>query len=152
MKNLSNLLIIILFAGLGLSLTACSGGHDHGPTPEGLNLIVDGEVVATQQGTTITYPGELNHIPLSIGETAVVEVQWFLSGGEPYVYSTDDGYRLRFEITDDSIIGINHPAGDEWSMQLVGESAGEAEFMIQLFHVNHSDFDSRMFRVNVTEE
>lgn len=150
MKLLSNNLILFPIMILALILTAC-GSDDHGPTPVGLNLIMDGEVIATQEGTVITYPGDANFITVQEGETtSAIEVQFFLESGEPVVYETEDGYSLEYNITDTDVLNVNHPVNNnEWHLQLVGISAGSASFSVQLFHVSHSDFDSRNFAVQV---
>jgi len=133
-----------------LILSAC-GSDDHGPTPVGLNLIMDGVVIATQEGTDITYPGDTDFITVEEGETtSAIEVQFFLESGEPAVFETEEGYSLQYNITDTNVLNVNHPVNNnEWHLQLVGVSAGSASFSIQLFHVGHSDFDSRNFAVQV---
>jgi hypothetical protein len=153
MKFLNNSLILITIAAIALFLTACGSGHDHGPTPAGLNLVLDGEVIASQEGTTITYHGDADFIPLTSGQTTgTIEVQWFLESGEVYNYTTDDGYSLIVNITNADVLSINHPVGgNQWHMQLEGVSEGTSGFSLDLFHVDHTDFESRTFNVQVTE-
>ncbi len=153
MKFLNNSFILIAAAAFAFFLTACGTGHDHGPTPAGLNLVLDGEVIASQQGTTITYHGDNDFISLTSGETTgTVEVQWFLESGEVYDYSTDDGYSLIVNITNTEVLNINHPvANNQWHMSMVAVSQGSSGFSLDLFHVDHSDFESRTFNVQVNE-
>ncbi len=144
-------LITITIIAASIFLTACGGGHDHGPTPNGLNLLVDGEVIATQEGTNVSYPGGADAILLTEGDVVEVQVQFFLEGGEPYDYTTDDGYSLRYNKTDASVITINHPINNnEWQFELIAESAGSSEVDFELWHADHSDFDSRNFAISVS--
>ena len=151
MTPLNSKLILITVIVLTLFFTACGGGHDHGPTPNGLELIVNGEVIAIQEGTEITYHNNANAIVVPEGESLEVRVQFFLEDGERYDYRTDDGYSLRFNITDTNVLQADHPINnDEWLMHLRGESAGTSVINFELWHVDHSDFDSRNFNVQVS--
>lgn len=151
MFTLSRLTFISsMFIAAAILFTACGGGHDHGPTPNGLNLLVDGEVIATQEGTSVTYTGGAESILLTEGDVVEVQVQFFLEDGEPYNYTTDDGYSLRYNKTDASVISVNHPINNnEWQFELTAESAGSSEVNFELWHVDHSDFDSRNFAITV---
>lgn len=144
-------LLAILFVFTSILLSACGSGHDHGPTPNGLELVVNGEVVAIQEGTTISYTHG-NSIAVPHGEALEVRVQFFLEDGERYNYTTDDGYSLRFNITDTDVLQVTHPINnDEWLMHMRGNAAGSSTINFELWHVDHSDFDSRNFNVTVSE-
>lgn len=133
-----------------LILSACGSSHDHGPTPAGLNLLIDGEVVATQEGTNVTYAIG-NSIEMVSGQSADIEIEWFLESGETYDYTEDDGYSLRYNVMDDSVINVSHPAqGNEWMFTASAESGGSTEMNFELWHVDHSDFDSRNFAFTVS--
>lgn len=146
---------LITFLGFilaaALLFSACGSDHDHGPTPGGLNLLVNGDVVATQEGTSVTYTGGADAIMLMEGDVLEVQVQFFLEDGEPYNYTTDDGYSLRYNKTDASVISVEHPINnDEWSFELTAVSEGNSEVNFELWHVDHSDFDSRNFAISVS--
>jgi hypothetical protein len=151
MKFINSISIIVSAVVLSMLLAACGSDHDHGPTPVGLNLLLNGEVIASQQGNNITYPGDNDFITITEGETTgTIEVQFVLESGEPFVYDTGEGYSLEYNITNTDVLSINHPVNNnEWNVQLEGVSAGLSSFNLQLFHVSHSDFDSRSFDVEV---
>lgn len=139
-----------MFIAAAVLFTACGGGNDHGPTPNGLNLLVDGEVIATQEGTSVTYTGGADSILLTEGDVVEVQVQFFLEDGEPYNFTTDDGFSLKYNKTDASVISVNHPINNnEWQFELIAESAGSSEINFELWHADHSDFDSRNFAITV---
>ena len=151
MKLFNNISLLLISISTAILLTACGTGHDHGPTPVGLNLLMSGDVIATQQGTTISYTGDTNYIAVTEGETSPpITVQFFLESGETYNYSTDDGYSLIVNIGNSDAVGYNHPVqGSQWDVELIGVSEGTSTLSFELFHVDHSDFESRNFEVRV---
>lgn len=149
-KNNPKLLILSLFTATVLLLSACGSDHDHGPTPAGLEILVNGEVVAVQDGTQITYPGDNDSILLNEGDEIVATVQFILESGEPYNYTVEDGYELTYNIGNAEVINIDHPHNtDHWSMMINALSAGSSSLNFELWHVDHSDFDSRNFTITV---
>lgn len=151
MKLLNNISILIISICTAILLTACGTDHDHGPTPVGLNLLVSGEVIASQQGTTISYAGDADHIALTAGESSLVTIQFILESGEPVVYDTEEGYSLVYNVSNTDVLSISHPVqGNEWNAELSGVSAGTSTLNFELMHVGHADFESRNFEIRVT--
>lgn len=144
------LLISALVISLFIFLSACGSDHDHGPTPAGLEILVDNEVVAIQEGTEISYPAGSGAIELNEGDALDITVQFFTDDGERYNYTTEDGYSLRYNITDQNVIEAEHPINNnEWSLRVHGQSQGSSAINFELWHVDHSDFDSRDFQFSV---
>lgn len=135
----------------GLFLAACSSGHDHGPTPVGLVLSVDGIDIAMQEEGTITYVENGSHITVPHGGAlGPITVQFIKEDGERFFPDTGDGYGLRFSVQNQNVLGFQHPVNNnQWMISLQGLNEGTSTFSLELWHVDHSDFESRNFQVQV---
>jgi hypothetical protein len=150
MLNIKTIIFVASIFAITIILSACSSNHDHGPTPNGLQILVNGQVVAQQVGTVVSYPNGGNSIGLVAGEQVVATVQFTLASGEPYNYSVEDGYLLQFNNTAPNVVNITHPfEGNQWSLRLSALQEGTASMVFELWHVDHSDFESRNFAVTV---
>jgi hypothetical protein len=145
-----SLFITILFTGF--FITACGSDHDHGPTPVGLVLSLDGVEIAMQEEGTITYVDNGTHIEVPHGGVlGPITVQFIQENGERYFPDTNEGFLLQYNVQNPNILGIQHPVNNnQWTFNLQGLNAGSATFNLELWHVDHSDFDSRNFQVLVS--
>lgn len=143
--------ILILLTAVSLLFTGCGSGHDHGPTPVGMVLSANGSDLAIQDGTTITYlSGSSDAIEMTAGNVlSPITVTFLMEDGDRFTPDTNDGYSLRFSVTNGSVISINHPVTNEWTLSAEALSAGNSSLTFELWHVNHSDFVSRAFQVRV---
>ncbi|TVQ65031.1 MAG: hypothetical protein EA360_10925 [Balneolaceae bacterium] len=153
MKIYRFILPLFLFFTLtsSLVLTGCGSDHDHGPTPVGIVLSAGGTDLAIQEGTTITYPtGAADAIEIQTEETvSPVTVTFLMEDGERFTPDVNDGYSLRFSASNSSVISVVHPLTNQWTFSLEGVQAGESAVNFQLWHVGHSDFESRDFTIRV---
>lgn len=149
-----NYIAIITVFIVSILLAACGSDHDHGPTPVGLEMLINGEAIASQEGTSVTYHGDNDYIEVNQGETyGPVTVQFITDTGEAYNYTTEDGYSLQYNITDENVLQINHPVNNnEWTIELVGNAEGSSSFNVELFHVDHVDFESQNFNIQVVSQ
>ena len=147
-KNSS--ILLALFVSIAILLSACGSDHDHGPTPVGLEILLDGQVVAIQDGTEVSYSNGESSIILEEGGAIELRVQFFTDDGERYNYTTEDGYALQYNITDVNVIQADHPINNnEWELRVHGQAQGSSAINFELWHVDHSDFDSRNFQFTV---
>lgn len=151
MKLNSSLFITpILLFSLFLFIS-CGSDHDHGPTPVGLVLSASGSEIAMQDGTTVTYV-DGNSIDLPLNGQLVVNIEFLSEDGDRYYPDTNDGYSLRVSADNNQILDITHPVNNnEWTFSLNGLTTGSSNLSFELWHVGHSDFESRPFQVTVSE-
>lgn len=154
LKNKFSVLLLTLctlFAITSCSNPASSDDDEH-PRPFGVALFLNGIEIATQEGGEVTY-AEGDHIELEVGEeTNLILVRWISEDGDRYVPDTDDGYSLRWNVTDENVLEVEqHEEDGAWEFHLVGLSAGESDIVFQLFHNDHSDFTSSPFEVHVEQ-
>ncbi len=141
---------IVLFLSLIL-LSACGSDHDHGPTPVGLVLTANGADIAMQEETTVTYV-EGNSIEVPENTQLEVQVHFISEDGNRYFPDENDGFFLEANSGNNQILNISHPVNNhEWTLTLIGLSEGSTTISFELWHVDHSDFESRPFQVTVTE-
>lgn len=141
-------LLLILVTGSLLFLGACSSGHDH-YSAIGIVLTIDGDMIAVQEQTVITYAtGNAITIPAG-ATTAAIKVQFLDDDGTPFTPERS-GYSLRVTIGNPAVLDVAHPVNnDEWSIRLTGSQPGNTTLQFDLDHGDHSDFTSREFQVNV---
>ncbi len=147
-SSLLSFLAISLFITM---LTGCGSDHDHGPTPVGLVLSVGETEIAMQEETTVTYASG-DHIEVTQGTTlGPILVEFISEGGERYKPDTSEGFELRYNSSNSSVVSINAGA-NAWTIQLIGNvDVGTASITFELWHLGHSDFKSRPFQVRVVE-
>lgn len=149
----SSLLSLIAISLFFTVFTGCGSDHDHGPTPVGLVLSVDGTAIAMQEETTVTYASG-DHIEVTQGSTlGPISVEFILEGGERYQPDANEGYALQYNVSNSTAITLGQVAGaSEWTVQITGNVVGESSTItFELWHVDHSDFVSRPFQVRVVE-
>lgn len=145
---------ITLFLLTSLTLFSACGSdhdHDHDPTPVGLVLSSAGGELALQDGTTVTYVNG-NSITVPQNGELVINIQFISEDGDRYTPDVNDGYSLQFNAANSQLLNISHPVNNsEWSISLAGLTSGSTNINFELWHVGHSDFESRPFQVSVSE-
>ena len=152
-------LYVALFSVALLSCdNATDADHDHDEPPAGLELLSSGVVIASQNGTVVSYPSG-DAISIGVNETIQFEVKFLHDDGDVIEYHADEGYSLEFQNKNDDVISLSHLEGlaaddhdhdeEHWTLQLTGVASGTATFSVQLMHAGHSDFLSRDFTVEV---
>lgn len=140
--------LLTFLTGSLLFLGACSSGHDH-YSAIGIVLTIDGDMIAVQEQTVITYAmGNAITIPAG-ATTGTITVQFLDDDGTPFTPERS-GYNLRITAGNPAVLDIIHPVNnDEWSFRLTGSQAGNTTLQFDLDHGDHSDFTSREFQVTV---
>lgn len=140
---------LILLISLTI-FSACGSGHDHGPTPVGLVLSTNGSELAMQDGTTVTYV-DGNSIEVPENGQLLVDIQFISEDGDRYYPDVNEGFGLVLNNSNNQVLNITHPANNnEWNFTLIGLTSGSSNLSFELWHVDHSDFESRPFQVSVT--
>lgn len=140
---------LLLFSFILFS--ACGSGHDHGPTPIGLIISADGVDVAMQEETTVTYV-DGNSIEIPENGQLEIQVHFLSEDGNRFFPDVNEGFFLEINNANDQILNITHPVNNhEWTLSLIGLSASSTTISFDLWHVDHTDFESRPFQVSVTE-
>jgi len=112
---------------------------DH-PEPEGVQLVLNGQTIATYKGDNQTWTGEMD---VDVGtETAHISVQ-FLDGNGNVLQPEADTY-LEVEVADDSIAEFEQDTPGEFGGHLHGKAVGETDVVFRLMHgavgAGHADF------------
>ena len=140
--------ILLIFAG-SVYMMACSTGHSH-IDANGVVLTLNGEEIARQDGTTVTYTHG-NAITLERGTpSGMIMVQFINDNNELFTPEGRD-YFLEVTIADTNVLSVMGKADNGWGVQLNPQQAGESNVQFEIFHVDHADFTSRPFRFVVQE-
>lgn len=151
-KNISLRVIYTLAILVATFFAACNnptssdGDHDHSSAPEGIRLKISGTTVIEQlPDETLTGEFELDEGE----ETSLITVYFLDHDGDEFQPEGDE-YSLNVLFEDEGIVEFEQHAEDgKWSFHLHAEAEGITGMTIQLFHNNHSDFDSQEIHVHV---
>ena len=142
--------LFFILAGSLLFMSACGNDHDH-LSPIGVVLKIDGELLAAQEETTVTYATG-DAITITSGTTTETITLEFLDDDGTHFTPDNSGNSLQLSIGDTDILGYVHPVNDdEWSFRLSGEQPGSTTIQFELWHGDHTDFTSREFQVTIEE-
>lgn len=147
LKALRAFAFAILVTGL---FAACSNSSssddDHHSEPEGFRLKMSGQVVVEQlPGQNLT--GEFELAP---GEETPLITIFFLDDDGDEFQPEGDEYSLRAVFETAGIAEFEQHAGDgKWSFHLHAEAEGITDMTLQLFHNDHSDFNTQDIHVHV---
>ncbi len=130
-------------------LNACSTGHGHFDA-NGVVLFIDGEEVARQELSTVTYTTG-SSVTLEHGESVVVSVQ-FLDDDNSLVIPDDPDNFLQLVIANESVISKIGENRSEYTVTLEPTSVGETNIQFEVWHVDHSDYTSQPFLFTVVED
>ena len=147
----------LLTAGL-LVLSACGDDgpmdpgddhDDHAGDVEGVRLSLSGEDIATYNGDTGEWMGELEVEPGE--ETAHIHVVFVDHSAQAVAF--DDDYYLRVEVSDESVAEFEQDTPGEFGGHLHGVAEGDAEVTFSLMHgavgSGHADFVTAPLHVHV---
>lgn len=126
-----------------LLLGACSESpvepDDHAE-PEGVHLVMNGQVIASYDGDSQSWTGEME---VAVGEeTPHITVRFVDHDGDEI--PIDDELYLEVEVTDESIAEFEQDTPGEFGGHLHGEREGETGVSFKLMHgavgSGHADF------------
>lgn len=139
---------------LAVALAACSETmtepDDHAE-PEGVELVMGGNVIASYDGDTQTWTGELE---VDAGEeTAHISVRFVDHDGDPI--PIDDDLYLEVDVEDESIAEFEQDTPGEFGGHLHGHMEGETDVTFKLMHgevgSGHADFVTQPVHAHVHE-
>ncbi|MXW68152.1 MAG: hypothetical protein F4Z72_14295 [Gemmatimonadales bacterium] len=147
----------LVTAGL-LVLGACGGDDpmdpdhdDHAGEVEGVTLSLSGQTVASYDGDSGAWTGELEVEPGE--ETAHIGVQFVDHDG--HAVSLDDDFYLRVDVANESIAEFEQDTPGEFGGHLHGVAEGDTELTFSLMHgavgSGHADFVTAPLHVHVHE-
>lgn len=135
-----------------LALVACDSTEPDPPhhEPAGVELVVSGRVIASYDGDTQKWQGELE---VDVGEeTPHITVRFVDEDGDPF--DEDDTY-LEVDIEDESIAEFEQDTPGEFGGHLHGASEGETDVTFKLMHgevgKGHADFVTQPVHAHVHE-
>lgn len=155
MKNrFPNKLAAAVLASLAF-VAACSDDpvapdDDHAEA-EGVQLILNGETIASYDGDSQTWNGEME---VEVGqETAHIAVRFVDHDGD--AIPLEDNLYLEVEVEDESIAEFEQDEPGEFGGHLHGESVGETDVTFRLMHgavgSGHADFETTPVHAHVVE-
>lgn len=133
-----------VLAVLALLLGACSESmtemEDEHAEPEGVHLVMGGTVIASYDGETQNWTGEME---VEAGEeTPHITVRFVDHDGDPI--PIDDDLYLEVEVEDESIAEFEQDTPGEFGGHLHGEAEGQTGVTFRLMHgavgAGHPDF------------
>jgi hypothetical protein len=151
-RSVRNPLLALAIAG-AVGLGACSddpvGLDDHEEDVEGVELVLNGAVIASYDGESRTWTGEMD---VNEGEeTAHVTVRFVDHDGD--AITLDDDTYLEVDIEDETIAGFEQDTPGEFGGHVVGILAGETEAIFKLMHgavgSGHADFETTAVHIHV---
>ncbi|MEO1023343.1 MAG: hypothetical protein AAFW89_12440 [Bacteroidota bacterium] len=146
----TNLAVITLFAAL--SFTACDNSsddddHEHADA-EGFVLRMNGQDVVTQLPDADVTGG----FTIAAGEeTPLITIQFIDHDGD-FFQPEGDEYSLRATFSTPEIAEFEqHEEDGTWSFHIHAEAVGTTNMTLQLYHNDHSDFDTQEIAITVTQ-
>lgn len=135
--------LVLLPVAAMLAFVACDDDptevEEHGE-PEGVQLVLNAQTVATYDGETQTWTGELD---VTVGEeTEHIDVRFVDADGDPIVF--DEDFYLEVEVEDEAIAEFEQDTPGEFGGHLHGIAEGETDVVFRLMHgavgAGHADF------------
>ena len=144
-----------VLAALALLLGACSESmteHEEHAEAEGVELVMGGSVIASYDGDTQTWTGELE---VDAGEeTPHITVRFVDHDGD--AVPIDDDLYLEVDIEDESIAEFEQDTPGEFGGHLHGHMEGETDVTFKLMHgavgSGHADFVTMPVHAHVHDD
>lgn len=144
----------LLSAGI-LALSACDSAtepeEDHAEDVEGVILVLSGQTIASYDGETGEWTGELEVEPGE--ETAHIAVRFVDHNGD--VVQLGDDFYLEVNVEDESIAEFEQDTPGEFGGHLHGHAEGDTDISFSLMHGSvgsgHADFVTQPLHIHVHE-
>ncbi len=125
--------------------------HEHAE-PEGVELVMGGQVIASYDGDTQRWTGELE---VDVGEeTPHISVRFVDHDGDPI--PLDDELYLEVDVEDESIAEFEQDTPGEFGGHLHGHMEGETDVTFMLMHgavgSGHADFVTQPVHAHVHDD
>jgi len=133
------ILIAVLLAACGDDSTGIDD-DDHGDEVEGVQLVLNGQTIASYDGDSGAWTGELE---VMVGEeTAHIDVRFVDHDGD--AIELDEDFYLEVVVEDEGIAEFEQDTPGEFGGHLHGIAVGETDVVFQLMHGSvgsgHADF------------
>lgn len=137
--------ILLLIIAISTTLTACKLANDDDHLDiASFRIIVNGNVVAQQNGTEVT-----SSITLARESVSPLMRLEFRDPEGNILTITDEDLYLEIDTNNPGVIIAQNSTSEDWAFTLTGVGSGTAAIIIKLMHGNHSDFESRPVPVTV---
>lgn len=122
---------------------------DHGEEVEGVQLVLNGQTIATYDGDAGSWTGEME---VDVGtETAHISVVFVDHDGHPVTLDSD--MYLEVDVTNEAIAEFEQDTPGEFGGHLHGVSVGETDVVFKLMHGSvgsgHPDFATAAVHAHV---
>ncbi len=143
--------VAVVFALAAAGCTESPTEHEEHAEPEGVELVMGGQVIASYDGDTQSWTGEME---VDEGEeTPHIAVRFVDHDGDPI--PIDDELYLEVEVEDESIAEFEQDTPGEFGGHLHGVSEGETDVTFRLMHgtvgSGHADFVTTPVHAHVHE-
>lgn len=142
-------LFLALIAGL-VTLSACnnpasSEEEEHHEDPIGAILKMNGQEIVRYDENGVT-----GQIEVAAGEETTLISIFFLADDGDEFQPDEPEYSLGWKDIDTAVADVEQHAEDgKWAFHIHGEAQGNTSVVFQLFHDDHSDFDTEAIPVVV---
>ncbi len=124
--------------------------EEHGDEVEGVQLVLNGQVIASYDGDTGAWTGEME---VAVGEeTAHIDVRFVDHEGSPVALDAD--FYLEVEVEDETIAEFEQDTPGEFGGHLHGVAVGETDVVFMLMHgavgSGHADFVTAAVHAHVS--
>ncbi len=147
--GLATLLLALFVAACGDDPTGMDPDDDHAE-PEGVELVLSGQTIATYDGDDQTWTGGMT-VPVG-EETAHIAVRFVDHDGDPI--PLDDDMYLEVVVEDEAIAEFEQDEPGEFGGHLHGMDVGETRVRFRLMHgavgSGHADFETTWVTATVT--
>ncbi len=146
MSAAKTVVFALLTTGLFISCSNSVSSEDEHQDPEGFRLKMNGQTIVEQlpdgdvTGEFELEPGE---------ETPLITIYFLDHDGEEF-QPDEPEYSLRATFDEEGIAEFEqHEEDGKWSFHLHAEAEGITDMTLQLYHNNHSDFNTQGIHVHV---
>ncbi len=154
-KWISRNSLFACIAVLALAPAACDSTtepEEEHAEPEGVELVMSGAVIASYDGDTQSWTGELE---VDVGEeTPHISVRFVDHDGDPI--PLDDDLYLEVDVEDETIAEFEQDTPGEFGGHLHGHSEGETDVTFKLMHgaigSGHPDFVTAPVHAHVHDD
>ena len=135
--------------GLGACSDDPTGLDDHGDEVEGVQLVLNGAIIAEFDGDSRTWTGEID-VPVGT-ETAHITVRFVDHDGDAITFDSD--FYLEVDIEDETVAEFEQDTPGEFGGHVHGLAVGETDAVFKLMHgaigSGHSDFETTAVHIHV---